>query len=102
MLCRFITHKPEKRRLYSEWATGWTVLGSNTRRGNIFFCSTKLLNILWSPPSLTGLKRLWRDVDQQLPCSNEGTNKWSCTFTPLQYFNAWTGATLPLPLHFAI
>lgn len=102
MLCHFITHEPEQRRLYSEWATGWTFLGSNTGRGNTFFCSPKLSNILWSPPILPGLRGLWRDVDQQPPRSTEGTNKWNCTFTTRHDFKAWTGAALTLSLHFTI
>jgi hypothetical protein len=76
---------------YSEYATCWTVWGSNPHSGKKFFSSPKRPDWLWGPPSLlfngyrgslSGVKRPGREVNDSPPCSAEIKNEWSYTSIP--------------------
>jgi hypothetical protein len=74
-----------------DYATCWTVRGSNPGKSTTSFSSSKRPDRLWGPPSLLfnghrsslpGVRRPGRDVDRSPPSSADIKNVWSYTVLP--------------------
>jgi hypothetical protein len=73
---------------YSDYATGWTIQGTNLNRDKTFFCSPKCPDRLWGLPSLLfneyhgsflDTDRMGCAVDDSPLSSAEVKNECSCT-----------------------
>jgi hypothetical protein len=87
--CRMNNNTCERSR-HSNWATDWTVRGSNCGRSKRFYPSPKRPDRLWSPSSLIfngyrgsypGVKRPGREVKSSPLFSAKVKSEWRYTYT---------------------